>query len=331
MLYSSSSSPSQAGRRVTLPSEHKRIYLDAMQLSKSTSWNHLQIASELGRRYGHRVPSMTVYFWVTGRSNPLGHWNVFNLEPSRQLAYILGVMRGDGIRTSYRPQGKEEIRLWVKDKDFASHFNTAVAHVLEKRPNKIRREIRADKDGAMFFHVRYSSVQLAEFLDRDFDSLKPFVEAHPADYIQGFFDSDGGSSIDRSRGRLYLKLAASNTNLQTLGYVRDLMLQGFGIRSSIRIDREPGYSVVVYHRVVTKRKRTYLLEISRQDSVRAFFNLVGFSIQRKQCVLEDGFRLIDTHGRRQAAMLWPSLYEKIGRRWRRRVDAGRGGMLGLRC
>jgi intein-encoded DNA endonuclease-like protein len=122
-----------------------------MELKNSTDWNHTEIAAELERRHGVRVPGITVYFWVTGRSNPLGHWNVFELKPSRELAYVLGVMKGDGIRTSYEPQGKEEIRLSVRDSDFASHFNEAIAKVLEReRLNKIRLEPRKDHDGAVF-------------------------------------------------------------------------------------------------------------------------------------------------------------------------------------
>src|SRR5574340_451651 len=86
----------RVGRRVIPPSQHKRLFLDAMGLKNTTDWNHEKIAAELERRHGVRVPSMTVYFWITGRSSPLGHWNVFELKPSRELAYVLGVMKGDG-------------------------------------------------------------------------------------------------------------------------------------------------------------------------------------------------------------------------------------------
>jgi len=181
-----------SSRRVTPLAQHKRLYLDAMELGKSTEWNHKQIAAELQRRHGTRVPDITVYFWISGRSNPIGRWNIFELKPSRELAYVLGVMKGDGFRTSYRRQGKEEIRLGVRDADFATYFNEAVARVLEREcPNKIRHEPRKDEAGAVFFRVRYSSIQLAEFLDRDLSSTRRLAEAHPAYYLQGFFDSDG--------------------------------------------------------------------------------------------------------------------------------------------
>jgi len=309
----------EASRRVIPPSLHKHLYLDAMELSRSTDWNHRRIAAELQRRHGTRVPDITVYFWITERSNPIGRWNVFELKPSRELAYVLGVMKGDGFRTSYRRQGKEEIRLGVRDADFAAHFNEAVARVLEReRPNKIRHEPRKDEDGAVYFRVRYSSIQLAEFLDRDLSSTRRLAEAHPADYLQGFFDSDGSSTPNLNRGRLYLRVLGSNTNLETLNYVKKLLLERFSIASSISIDKETGYSSLVYHKMVTKRKTLYRLSVSRQDSVRAFAESIGFSIKRKQCVLDDGLRLVEAYGSKEATRHWRELYEKVGRRWRRR-------------
>jgi DNA endonuclease len=225
------------------------LFLDAIELGNSTDWNHKRIAAELERRHGVRVPSMTVYFWITRRSSPLGHWNVFELKPSRELAYILGVMRGDGFRTSDKAQGKEEIRLCVRDVDFAIPFNEAIAHVLEReRPNKVRLEAREDKDRATFFRVRYSSIQLAEFLDCDLNSTRQFAEVHPADFLQGFFDSDGSSTPNLNRGRLYLRVLGSNTNLETLNYMKRLLLERFRIASSIYIDKEQGYSSLVYHK-----------------------------------------------------------------------------------
>jgi len=121
-----------------------------------------------------------------------------------------------------------------------------------------------------------------------------------------------------NRGRLYLRVLGSNTNLETLNYVKKLLLERFGIASSISIDKEPGYSSLVYHKVVTKRKTLYRLTISRQDSVRAFAESIGFSIKRKQCVLDDGLRLVEAYGSREATRHWRELYEKVGRRWRRR-------------
>jgi len=293
-----------------------------MELKNFTDWNHTKIAVELERRHGVRVPSMTVYFWITRRSTPLGHWNVFELKPSGELAYVLGVMKGDGFRTSDKAQGKEEIRLCVRDADFASHFNEAIAHVLEReRPNKVSLEIREDRDGAAFFRVRYSSLQLAEFLDRDLNSTRPFAEEHPADYLQGFFDSDGSATPNLNRGRLYLRVLASNTNLETLHYAKKILFERFSIASSIYLDKQPGYSSLVYHKMVTKTKTSYRLSISSQDSVRAFSKSIGFSIKRKQCVLEDGLRLVDEYGSRRAAFYWPQLYEKAGRRWKRRETA----------
>jgi len=311
-----------SGRRVIPLAQHKRLYLDAMELRKSTGWDHRQIAAELEHRYGTRVPGITVYFWISGRSNPIGRWNIFELKPSRELAYVLGVMKGDGFRTTDQPRGKEEIRLRVRDLDFAEHFNRAVAHILEReRPNKMGFESIEDKDGATFFHARYSSIQLAEVLDREFNDLRPIAEEYPGDFLQGFFDSDGSASPDIHKGRLSLKVQASNTNLHTLSYAQNLMLEKFNVVSSIYPGRGAGYSSLVYHKVVTKRKPSYVLTTGERESVRTFSRAIGFSIRRKQCVLDDGLGLLDRFGSRGAASRGPDLYERTGRRWTKKRES----------
>jgi intein-encoded DNA endonuclease-like protein len=97
------------------------------------------------------------------------------------------------------------------------------------------------------------------------------------------------------------------TRTSRLNYVKRLLLERFGIASSIYIDKEPGYSSLVYHKMVVKRKTLYRLSISRQDSVRAFAESIGFSIKRKQCVLDDALRLVNLYGSRRAALHWPEL------------------------
>jgi len=212
--------------------------------------------------------------------------------------------------------------LRVRDLDFAEHFNRAVAHVLERdRPNRIRLERREDEDGATFFHVRYSSIQPAEVLDRDFNELRQITEEYPGDFLQGFYDSDGSASPDLHGGRLSLKVQASNTNLHTLSHAQNLMLERFGMHSFISAGRAAGYSSLVYGKTVTKREDSYFLTIAGRESVRTFSRAIGFSIRRKQCVLDDGLALLDRFDSREAASHWPELYEREGRRWKKRESA----------
>jgi hypothetical protein len=102
------------------------------------------------------------------------------------------------------------------------------------------------------------------------------------------------------------------------------MLEKFGIASYITAGRAAGYSSLVYGKTVTKRKDSYLLTIAGRESVRTFSRAIGFSIGRKQCVLDDGLGLLDCLGSRGAASRWPDLYERTGRRWARRESAPRG-------
>ena len=198
-------------RRRTPVFLHRRLYLDAMKIRREKGWDHKRIVNELERLHSVVVPMSTVYFWISGRSNPLGRWNVFELTPSRELAYVIGVKMGDGFRTTYKPQYKEEVRLRVRDQDFAEQFNQSLAKLLVKeRPNKIGVERPKDKGGVVFFHVRYASAQLGQVLDSGLDDLRQFIEAYPACFLRGFFDSEGSAYPNFIDERLQICVVASN-------------------------------------------------------------------------------------------------------------------------
>lgn len=292
-----------------------------MEIRRDKGWGYKKIAKELQRRYAVLVPKSTVYFWISRRSNPIGHWNVFDLVASKELAYVIGVKMGDGFRTTYKPQYQEDIRLMVRDKDFAEHFNLTVAKVLGKeRPNKIRVVRRKDKDGAVYFHARYGSIQLGQILDRDLRGLRQFIEAHPAHFLRGFFDSEGSASANLANERLQIRVFASNTNIDNLYYVQGLLRDKFDIVSHIYRDKEAGYANLVHGEKVTKNMTSYLLRIDRRESVARFLRFVGFSITRKQDILRDGLHLIEKHGSRLASKHWKLLYMKMGRRWIRKAS-----------
>ncbi len=304
------------GRRVVPLSLHKRLYLDAMELRLKNGWSHTIIGAELQRRYGVRVPSSTVYYWVTKRSNPLEHWNVFELRPSKELSYVIGVVMGDGTLVAIKKDSRDEIRLQVRDKDFAEEFNEAMARVLEReRPNKIMAVLREDKNNTTFYHSRYSSLQLGKILRNDLRDLKALIEGHPAEFLRGFFDSEGSATAIISKRRLQIQVIASNSDMEVLTYVQGLLNDRFGIHSSIYPGRKAGESSLIYGRLATRTKDSFFLSIQQRQSVKCFFSGIGFSINRKREVLKVGLGLIAAHGSRVAAVEWRRIYTKKGRRW----------------
>jgi intein-encoded DNA endonuclease-like protein len=225
-------------------------------------------------------------------------------------------MKGDGSQVAYMVDSKDETRLQVRDRDFAEHFNVAVSKVLEKeRPNKIMTVIRKERNNAVFYHSKHSSLQLGEVLRRSLTDLKGLIETHPEEFLRGFFDSEGSASPNFSSRNLHMRVIASNTNVETLTYVRELLAEKFGILSSIYDGRKAGESSLVYGNLVTRTKDSFFLVISRSQSVQRFFSRIGFSMTRKNETLRDGLGLIAVYGGRAAALKWQEMYMKNGRRW----------------
>ena len=84
------------------------------------------VSRELG------IPKSTLHYW---RHNlykpPSARWHP---EPSEDLAYVLGVMLGDG---NLHLHGYcYDVELKVKDYEFAEEFSKAVAKILDKKFRK---------------------------------------------------------------------------------------------------------------------------------------------------------------------------------------------------
>ena len=67
---------------------------------------HVRIANELSRLLPIRIPSTTVYYWITGRSKP--NVTPVNLKEVDTFTYCVGVLVGDYDRTEGGLKNKDE-------------------------------------------------------------------------------------------------------------------------------------------------------------------------------------------------------------------------------
>ena len=100
-------------------------YFRAMRMIKRLG------VSETSRRTG--MPRRTLYYWKNREHIPiLARWYP---EPSSELAYIIGVLHGDGYlyidMKKYAYQYK--IQLAAKDYEFAETFSKNMARLLNKK------------------------------------------------------------------------------------------------------------------------------------------------------------------------------------------------------
>ena len=101
-----------------------------------------------------KMPRSTLYYWKNGEYiPPVAKWFP---KPSNELAYVLGVLRGDGNLAV--DEHDYRIRLGVKDLEFAEMFSRARAKILNKKYStprwyKSKREWRIEYHSKAFLCV----------------------------------------------------------------------------------------------------------------------------------------------------------------------------------
>lgn len=188
-----------------------------------------------------------------------------------ELAYILGVMAGDGYLNIEHPK-----RIWlgVKDKDFALHFK----NILEKwsglkaKMYKYKNSEFATIKFLQGFHweVMLNSSRAVEFLkpfdifrlkNKAVENIRVYLKDNyecKIKFIEGFFDSEG--SI-----RDYNRIALDNKNKDLIRYVSELLNE---------LDIE--------HKLYTDKHDMNRISVQTKESIGKLCELINSVIERKK-------------------------------------------------
>jgi intein-encoded DNA endonuclease-like protein len=278
----------QEGRRKYLSRGLRIRLFDEVNRLRRDGLTYKEIIDEVWRRYGVKISKSSVSEWLNGIHNPYNGRHIPSiefLEPSMELAYVIGAKLGDGYATRRRRiiKGYNDVTigLKVKDRDFAEEFGRCLEKVLGRRPIKLRYRNDVGK-----YVVEIWSQTLYELLKKpvDLDKLKKYIEHCEkcmAAFIRGFADSEG---YVNKRGVIYI----SNTDYELLEYVKDL-LKRLGIESTgpwpKRLQGKTFYDPKRMKRY-TYKKECFHIYIGAGSNIN-FYKNIGFTIRRKQRRLEN--------------------------------------------
>ncbi|MEM1979893.1 MAG: LAGLIDADG family homing endonuclease [Candidatus Caldarchaeum sp.] len=275
----------QAVKRRYLPRELRIKAYDMVIRLRLQGMSYNKIIYEVYIALGVRLSKSHISYYVRGLHNPRNGIYISSLEclmPSEDLAFVIGAVIGDG--TTKRTKSGDFVMMFrVKDKEFAEEFSKRIANVLGRQALKPR----VLKDGRWAIEIK--SKILYELLKKpiDIERIRPFVEHCEkcvGAFIRGFFDAEG---IVRKDGTM----TVVNTDFNLLLYVRDLLRKiNVETTSEPKLHTPAGTSVRGRNGKVYKtRKDLYYLQI-RKSSNENFYDMVGFTIDRKRKRLEEYLR-----------------------------------------
>lgn len=114
------------------------------------------------------------------------HQNLPNLEASKELAYILGVLDGDGWISVYKKNYQYKIGLEVTEEIFTNSFRDALKFI-GLHPTKCEKH---PKNGRKQWLVQAGSKRLLEWL-QDGKTKIQIIKNYPEFYLKGLYESDG--------------------------------------------------------------------------------------------------------------------------------------------
>lgn len=247
------------------------IYQRTLELRRN-GLSYSRIVACIRAEYNASTYKSTISYWISGLHNPLGRVRNFEPVPSKELAYIIGVMKGDGSLNVKQDEHQYRIRLQSVDMSFVREFDRCISRVLNSRKHALwsgagRREI----------HVEACSFLLHRFM-KPLEDLKPLVE-HCSDctasFLGGFFDSEGCVDTQGS-------LRASNSDVLLLKYVQALLSTAFGIETTGPfLQTRKGTQLIRRGRVYFRNSNCYQVRVRNIFRLR-FLKEIGFTISRKK-------------------------------------------------
>lgn len=206
------------------------------------------------------------------------------IEASPELAYVIGVLLGDGS-TSFNGR-QYAVELKAKDKDFCEHFSECLAKVARRR-GKGAYSVFLNTQG--YWRTCGYSKQIYGLVKNG--GWQPIAELFPTEVIMGFADSEG--SCIMSKYKKYPKIAVKmrNQSVKLLKYIKALLTKKFGIPSRIGINAKKGSPA---KDGTLKTADVFSLGICSQLAIIRYGTKISFSIKRKADKMKEAVHILSS-------------------------------------
>lgn len=204
----------------------------------------------------------------------------FEIIPSKQLSYVLGVLLGDGtVYKTRRVYPKKVsfgymISLSVRNESFAKKFAKNLSEIFNKEVKVYKCDEK--KGRGIFYKVFVSSKQFYNWYSRE-KAIK-FGIKFPKHFLSGFYESEGslGYFTSKYKNKIYKYkgIRIINSDIELLNIIKNILKQRYNIDSKT-YDRGFPKSTTLVGRKVKWKKRLYRLGIFKKGNVSLFLRIIN--------------------------------------------------------
>jgi len=242
------------------------------ELLNTLYWIERLTARKIARLFG--VSFQTVLYEMKRLGVPRREWRVLpNLEPSEDLAYVVGVILGDGyannVGTNYR------VMLNVRSVEFANSFSSALAR-LGFRPKVYRILGKKGRYSNKEFYVcQANSAKFVRWFRRsslaDIEKRILLTNQFKIKFLKGIYESEGSLSWRPNLRNYHIYI--SNTDYELICLVKNLL-------------NELGFSPTIPNpSKFPNRKDLYTCRLNRKSEIKQFLNQINPSIKNGKGVV----------------------------------------------
>ena len=286
------------------------------------SWGGLgykRIIKKIKEEFSVNLGLGLLSYWFNNEVCLYGGQNHFDSKPTKELAYVLGVMFGDGSIFYDKKKQGYIVGLSAIDRDFVEHFSRCISKVLNKEKRYSVVKFRQKAMDSCMYSARARSKELYYFikeLKEDFEKVKPFAEAYPKEFIQGLADSEGCPRVAANGVFQVGVCVASSMGVSLLAFVSFLLKMKFGIKSRVYHSKNKGATdSCINGRLITRQNDLFVLNISNFNSTKLFSTKINFNIGRKKDKLNYAVLIFEKNLPMDRIASWCKKYSKINKKW----------------
>ena len=263
------------------PRELRIKLYDRVMALRQLGLSNNKIRHIIKQEYGIELSKCQISGWVRGLHSPYNKGRIPSLEllePSEDLAYVIGAVCGDGYaKLERRRKGYTLaiIHLGAKDKEFVEEFAIRIGRVLNRPPPKPK----ILRSTGRYYYTQVRSKTLYKLLKKpvDLERLRKYIEhcdKCSAAFLRGFFDAEG--SITKT-GSIYL----INSDYRLLKYVQSLLGRFKIATTGPNLLHQRGSITHIKGKQNVRRRDVYHVYVKRSCNM-GFYKYIGFTIRRKQ-------------------------------------------------